>query len=61
VAGSFAEHVPVVHAPDLIRHGADLYGTGPLATGTVSDGESPAQTLNWVLVLNVKAPPPPLP
>jgi TPP-dependent 2-oxoacid decarboxylase len=54
VAGSFAEHVPVVHAPDL-------YGTGPLATGTVSDGESPAQTLNWVLVLNVKAPPPPLP
>ena len=35
-----------------------LDGTGPLVTGTISDGESPPQTLNWVVDITIKAPPP---
>ena len=35
----------------------NVFGTGTFAQGTVSDRESPAQTLNWVLVITVKPPP----
>jgi hypothetical protein len=35
----------------------DVFGTGTFAQGTVSDRESPAQTLNWVVVITVKPPP----
>lgn len=35
-----------------------VYGTGPLVQGTVSDGESPPQSLNWVVDITIKPPPP---
>lgn len=46
------------HGATLTISGApNLYGSGPLVRGTVTDGESPAQTLTWVVDISIEAPP----
>ena len=59
-----AHHVRVARTGPHTERGDAHYprrtrpdGSGPLVQGTVSDGESPAQTLTWVVDITIKAPP----
>ncbi len=42
------------HGATLTLSGAPVVGGTPVLEGTVSDGESPAQFINWVLPLTVR-------
>lgn len=45
------------HGATLAISGAPVVGGEPVLSGTVSDGESPAQIYNWVIPLTVSQPP----
>jgi hypothetical protein len=45
------------HGATLTISGAPVVGGEPVLSGTVSDGESPAQFYNWVIPLTVSQPP----
>lgn len=47
------------HGATLTISGAPVVGGEPVLSGTVSDGESPAQIYNWALPLTVSQPPSP--